>query len=47
MVIWANNSTLTLFGNNLELGIESTLNANILKDGSLAIKSKIFSEIIW
>ncbi|ONI37531.1 DNA polymerase III subunit beta [Candidatus Epulonipiscium fishelsonii] len=42
----AEGTNLTLIGNNLELGIESTLNAHILKEGSIAIESKIFSEII-
>lgn len=35
-----------LVGNDLELGIESTIPAGIIKEGDIAIESKIFSEII-
>jgi len=35
-----------LVGNDLELGIESTIKATIQKSGSIAIDAKIFSEIV-
>lgn len=35
-----------LIGNDLELGIESTIKAEVIKSGNVAIDAKIFSEII-
>lgn len=40
------NNKITLVGNNLELGIESFLDATIIEEGSIALEAKIFSEII-
>lgn len=44
--IQATNSKLTLVGNNLELGIESTIPAEVIEEGFIALEAKIFSEII-
>ncbi len=44
--IQAMQGQITLMGNNLELGIESTFDADIVEEGSVAIEAKIFSEII-
>lgn len=46
ILIKASNNKLTLIGNNLELGIESTIDAEVIEDGYIALESKIFSEII-
>ncbi len=44
--IKAFNNKLTLVSNNLELGIESTIDADVIDEGFIALESKIFSEII-
>ena len=46
ILIKAYNNQVTLIGYNLELGIESTIEAQVLEEGSIALESKIFSEII-
>lgn len=46
ILLKATNNKLTLVGNNLELGIESTIDADVLKEGCIALEAKIFSEII-
>jgi len=46
ILIQTKNDKLVLVGNDLELGIESTLNAEILTPGFVALEAKIFSEII-
>ena len=46
ILIKAYNNQVTLVGYNLELGIESTIQAEVLEEGSIVLESKIFSEII-
>lgn len=46
ILIKAYDNQVTLVGYNLELGIESTIQAEILEEGSIALEAKIFSEII-
>lgn len=46
ILLKAHNNQVTLVGYNLELGIESTIEAEVLEEGSIALESKIFSEII-
>ncbi|ADZ81764.1 DNA polymerase III subunit beta [Cellulosilyticum sp. ST5] len=46
ILLKASNNKLTLVGNNLELGIESTIDADVINEGYIALESKIFSEII-
>ncbi|WP_069999902.1 DNA polymerase III subunit beta [Cellulosilyticum sp. I15G10I2] len=46
ILLKASNNKLTLVGNNLELGIESTIDAEVQEEGSIALEAKIFSEII-
>lgn len=46
ILLKASNNKLTLTSNNLELGIESIIDAQVVSEGSIALESKIFSEII-
>ncbi len=46
ILLKASHNKLTLVGNNLELGIESTIDAEVQEEGSIALEAKIFSEII-
>ncbi|MEG0085149.1 MAG: DNA polymerase III subunit beta, partial [Niameybacter sp.] len=46
ILINAHNNQVTLVGFNLELGIESTVEAEVIEEGSIALEAKIFSEII-
>ncbi|WP_054743207.1 DNA polymerase III subunit beta [Cellulosilyticum ruminicola] len=46
ILLQASNNKLTLVGNNLELGIESTIDAEVIIEGYIALEAKIFSEII-
>lgn len=46
ILIKAENNQVTLVGYNLELGIESKIESEILQEGSIALEAKIFSEII-
>lgn len=46
ILIKAYNNQVTLVGYNLELGIESTVDAEVIEEGSIALEAKIFSEII-
>lgn len=46
ILLKAKGTQITLVGNNLELGIESTIDAEVLEEGSIALEAKIFSEII-
>lgn len=46
ILIQTKNDRLVLVGNDLELGIESTMNSEILSSGHVALEAKIFSEII-
>lgn len=46
ILLKAHNNQVTLVGYNLELGIESTIQADVLEEGSIALEAKIFSEII-
>ncbi|OON97940.1 MAG: DNA polymerase III subunit beta [Epulopiscium sp. Nele67-Bin005] len=46
ILLKTNDVGVTLVGTNLELGIESNLDANIIEEGTIALEAKIFSEII-
>lgn len=46
ILIQTKNDQLVLVGNDLELGIESTLVSEIMEPGYVALEAKIFSEII-
>ena len=46
ILLEADGDYLKLTGNDLEIGIESKLAANIEKTGSIALEAKIFSEIV-
>ncbi|MGL4737631.1 MAG: DNA polymerase III subunit beta [Cellulosilyticaceae bacterium] len=46
ILIKAYNNQVTLVGYNLELGIESTIEAEIIEGGSIVLESKIFAEIV-
>ncbi|MCT4612970.1 MAG: DNA polymerase III subunit beta [Clostridia bacterium] len=46
ILIDVKNDTINLIGNDLELAINSKLVGNIEKEGSIAIESKMFSEIV-
>ncbi len=46
ILLKASDNRLTLIGNNLELGIESTIEAEVHAEGLIALEAKIFSEII-
>lgn len=46
ILIKAHNNQVTLVGFNLELGIESTVEAEVIEEGTIALESKFFSEII-
>lgn len=45
ILVKALNNKIELIGTDLELGIETTLNGNILEEGSIVINSKIFGDI--
>ena len=44
--IEAANNCLTLIGSDMDVSIETKVEAEVIKDGSIVIDSKIFSEII-
>lgn len=46
ILIKAYDNQVTLVGYNLELGIESTIQVEVIEEGSIVLESKIFSEII-
>ncbi|PHV70625.1 DNA polymerase III subunit beta [Sporanaerobium hydrogeniformans] len=46
ILLQAHGGKLTLTGNNLELGIESTIDAEVTEEGFVALEARIFSEII-
>lgn len=46
ILLQANQDSFKLVGNDLELGIESKVNAIINESGSVALESKMFSEIV-
>ncbi len=46
ILLQATGDTFKLVSNDLELGIESYVKANIIESGSIAIDAKIFSEIV-
>lgn len=46
ILLQATNDELKLIGNDLELGIESKVKANISENGSIALEARIFSEIV-
>lgn len=45
ILLKASNNKLTLVGNNLELGIESTIDADVINEGYIALESKIFQKL--
>lgn len=46
ILLRAKENTLTLTGTDLEIGIETSVECNILKEGNIVITSRIFGEII-
>ncbi len=42
----AHDDKLTLIGNDLNIGIETTINANVIEPGKIVIDGKIFNDII-
>lgn len=46
MVIEAKEGTIKLISNDLEIGIETIIEGNILEEGSVAVNAKVFFEII-
>lgn len=46
ILLQATSEGFKLISNDLELGIESNVNANIIETGTVALKAKIFSEIV-
>lgn len=46
IIIEVKNNQIKLIGNDMELGIETIVEGNILEEGSVAINAKVFSEII-
>lgn len=46
ILLRAKENTLTLTGTDLEIGIETSVECNILKEGNIVIASRIFGEII-
>ncbi|OON99110.1 MAG: DNA polymerase III subunit beta [Epulopiscium sp. Nele67-Bin004] len=46
ILIKAVDKQVTLVGNNLELGIQSTFETNVVEQGCIAVEAKIFSEIV-
>lgn len=46
MVIEAKEETVKLISNDLEIGIETIIEGNIIEDGSAAVNAKVFFEII-
>ena len=46
ILLKAKDNTLTLTGTDLEIGIETSVECNILKEGNIIIASRLFGEII-
>lgn len=46
MVIEAKEGTIKLISNNLEIGIETIIEGNIVEEGSVAVNAKVFFEIV-
>lgn len=46
ILVKAVNNEIELIGTDLELGIETTLDGNILEEGSIVINSRIFGDIV-
>lgn len=46
MVIEAKENTIKLISNDLEIGIETIIDGNIVEEGSVAVNAKVFFEII-
>lgn len=46
IVIDVKENTIKLIANDLQLGIETTIEGNIIEEGSVAVNAKIFSDII-
>jgi len=44
--IKTNENSLTLIGSDIDVSIETTVNANIIEQGEIVIDAKIFGEII-
>ncbi len=42
----ANNSTITLIGSDMDVSIQTLVDATIMEEGSIVIDAKIFGEII-
>lgn len=46
LIINAESDTIKLIANDLEIGIETTLEGNIIEQGTIALNAKVFSDII-
>ncbi|MDO4943256.1 MAG: DNA polymerase III subunit beta, partial [Lachnospiraceae bacterium] len=46
ILLEANNNTITLTANDMELGIETTIDGSIQEPGKIALNAKLFSEIV-
>ena len=46
ILIEAGAGTITLTANDMELGIETTIEGEILEQGKIALDAKLFSEIV-
>ena len=46
ILLEAGGETLTLLGNDLELGIQTSIDAVVKEEGSIAVNARMFSEII-
>ena len=46
LVIEAENNTIKLIANDLEIGIETVIEGEIVEEGCVAISAKVFSDII-
>ena len=44
--IKASNNKLTLIGSDMDVSIETTIDANVIEEGTIVVDSRIFSEII-
>ena len=46
ILLEANNQAITLTSNDMELGIETTINGSVQEPGKIALNAKLFSEIV-
>ena len=46
IVLQVKNNTINLIANDLQLGIQTTIEGNIIEEGEIAVEAKMFSDII-